>query len=1183
MKNVTYINAGAGSGKTFTLTKILSERLADGSVKPSQVILTTFTELAATEFREKARNRILAGDDHKNGHPKLDEEFSLEAAAQIDSATIGTVHSVALRFVKKFWYLLDYGADIQVISQRDEEFYLNQSLNRIMSDTDDKGNLKRQADLDNFRSFRDYFNINDSFGNPDYQFWQKYLDDVVEKMEYYGVDEIQTSIDENYKMLAEVFNQSIPNIEKIKKALADYRDYCRNLSKNPEDKADRHAKEADRLYAQPEQNRQWWLDIQKLTKEDPVSPKQLAQSEAASSHALLCDTMNNYAASDSHLEVLKPFVESIFNVAKEWREDFVNYKKINRIISYNDMEQLFLHLLENESEVRDYISDHYRLILVDEFQDSNPIQLKIFNQLSELIAINNGHSVWVGDPKQAIYGFRGADTDLVNALSKSFCFYEDAEIHEEEGDNNLGTGRLVESWRSRVKLVELVNDTFYKPFVDYGINELLIKLDPHFKDDKLATDAIEHWECGESNQTKAAAALAVQVEKLLQSKVLVHKGQMDEDPSVITPRDIAILCRKGGPVKTIVKALRQRNIPVSEPEDDILQRIEVQLVIVLLRFIQNPSDKHLLADLMRLLWGKSTEEILKDRIQYVLGLNEGEEDCWHCKVKTDPVEGGDDSSQEVKKETSETDNENEDDVAEETMGDSNEDVAFDMDNSDEDIDVEVEDDEIANDVSRLRKQLSRYRDLSIPEMVRALIYECNLPALTAKWGDQHIRQQNLSTLQHLADDYDQMCLQMGQGSSINGFINYLKSNDPDKEKDNISDTVKVFTYHGAKGLEWPVVILHSLDNDVLEQHDFIRKNIMVVREMELTTDGANNQSTATDPFNKKYYIHFFPFILSSSRSNVPAVVLNNIVKLRIYKPLMNKTISEECRLLYVGMTRAKDKLVTFGYKQKYTWLTNVGVKNPTQDYIWGDLANSDETNNTVDKEKYKPTLTSLTAPEEKNVTACSDKYSMLEKPSSHSVFKKRYLSPSKLKSFDGYNNHEEWKEKGGEIQHRGWGKDYDEIGSCIHDIFAVYQPGQIQQNKDAAIRIIGGYGLTGKLVDYVEGIIGSADWLYEQLQHKYPQRDNDIIQHEYPFQLTLDSGQTLRGEIDLLWFYTDENGKQHCVLVDYKSYQGVSLHNYTQEKLPQLSAYASALKTNNIDVTHALIYYPIHRIVHELK
>ena len=96
MKNVTYINAGAGSGKTYTLTKILAEKLSERDengkslIMPSQVILTTFTDLAATEFREKARVQIL-------------ENGNFSAAAQMDSAAIGTVHSVALYFIKKFW------------------------------------------------------------------------------------------------------------------------------------------------------------------------------------------------------------------------------------------------------------------------------------------------------------------------------------------------------------------------------------------------------------------------------------------------------------------------------------------------------------------------------------------------------------------------------------------------------------------------------------------------------------------------------------------------------------------------------------------------------------------------------------------------------------------------------------------------------------------------------------------------------------------------------------------------------------------------------------------------------------------------------------------------------------------------------------------------------------------------
>ena len=70
--------------------------------------------------------------------------------------------------------------------------------------------------------------------------------------------------------------------------------------------------------------------------------------------------------------------------------------------------------------------------------------------------------------------------------------------------------------------------------------------------------------------------------------------------------------------------------------------------------------------------------------------------------------------------------------------------------------------------------------------------------------------------------------------------------------------------------------------------------------------------------------------------------------------------------------------------------------------------------------------------------------------------------------------------------------------------------------------------------------------------------------------------------MDLLWFYTDEKGK-HCVLVDYKSYEGFDMNEHTRKYYPQLSAYAAALRHEGIDVTHALLYYPVHEVIHELQ
>ena len=90
------------------------------------------------------------------------------------------------------------------------------------------------------------------------------------------------------------------------------------------------------------------------------------------------------------------------------------------------------------------------------------------------------------------------------------------------------------------------------------------------------------------------------------------------------------------------------------------------------------------------------------------------------------------------------------------------------------------------------------------------------------------------------------------------------------------------------------------------------------------------------------------------------------------------------------------------------------------------------------------------------------------------------------------------------------------------------------------------------------------------------------MEREVPFQMTLDDGRTLRGEIDLIWHYTDDDGAKRAVLVDYKSFQGVDLNAHTKTHYAQLSAYAAALEKAGLDLTHALVYYPVRGVIHKL-
>ena len=195
MKNVKYVSAGAGSGKTFYLTNLLSEKLSKNPIRPSEVILTTFTELAAAEFKEKAREALLNAN-------------MPDKAIELESGAIGTVHSVALGFVRKYWYLLGISPQVNIMSEADKAFYINQSLASMVSN----------EDLDAFNNYCKTFNLLDN-NNLDLDFWVDYLVDMVNTIENYNVTD--TNLDkskyESIEVAKRIFDQLVtPDESKIK-------------------------------------------------------------------------------------------------------------------------------------------------------------------------------------------------------------------------------------------------------------------------------------------------------------------------------------------------------------------------------------------------------------------------------------------------------------------------------------------------------------------------------------------------------------------------------------------------------------------------------------------------------------------------------------------------------------------------------------------------------------------------------------------------------------------------------------------------------------------------------------------------------------------------------------------------------------------------------------------------------
>lgn len=1076
MKNIMYINAGAGSGKTFKLTEILSDLLGKGNFKPSEVILTTYTELAASEFRERSRQRL-----YNDGHPEM--------AAELDSATIGTVHSVALNFIQKYWYLIGVSPDMKVMSEDDLQIYISESL----------GNYVREEDLVFFRAYCTYFGLQDGSA-ADLNFWKDYLLDMIVKISNYAVD-IERSITESQQIVDIIFSSN----KELDRGLYD-RFVKIYISEFP-NFSDSQKSKLQGLLNGLKNSQISYSTINKLYKEltddQPLMGKknrtklitQMGEADFDALVANLSDFQTSSAGNDSPGGMMKQLIESLFKIARQWYNGFNEFKKRRHIIDYNDMERLFLALLE-KPQVKAEIEGTYKLMMVDEFQDSNPIQLEIFKKLSDMMV----QSYWVGDPKQSIYGFRGADVELVSEVTQ--------QITDPNRDPSLGLNhdRLGHSWRTREPLVRLTNDCFTRAFEGL-IDKKDVVLDAARQESDQLSYPLAHWNCEAPNDGVFVDKVADRIKVLLDSQINIQL----KNKEVFRPiqrKDIAVLCKSNKECKSFAKALISKGIPVTYVNDEILQQTEVQLVITLLKFMVDANNKHVRADLLRLLDDVATQDILQQRLDYLTSLqndtDEEEKDLW--------LEEGNQMIQKLKtfKET--------------------------------------------------------FKNLSVSDLVESIIYGLDLPAVVAKWGDENNRRQQLQTLNALAKKYDEHCLQMGIGASVGGLLTYLSYAEIDSAIDNSSDAVKVLTYHKSKGLEWNYVILSSLDDNTLDVQSFLRKNFWGINELR--------HPEPHDGYN--YIVQFLPKILATSNTNFPEPIVRKCQELPVHKVLEDKERKELRHLLYVGVTRARDYLTTIIKKGKSDpvlfRIKNAGISDGTLANLWN-------------YDQLKPAFEDITnTPCAEHVEASKyTHYKVTENDDLSDAPK--FLSPSKLPkiAFDQedvkiladlkcriepYNTKKE---------------NQAAAGTCIHNIFAVYDPAlSHEENVEKATSIRNG-NLMYEIIPNTDKVITSIECLYAWLEQTYGKAAS--IKHEVPFYHPL-PGQMVHGEIDLLWMLNE----QECVLIDFKNFPGDKAtiatpynEHYAGNYASQLKAYKDVLESSGLIVKDTLVYYSVMGCVVKLN
>ena len=170
------------------------------------------------------------------------------------------------------------------------------------------------------------------------------------------------------------------------------------------------------------------------------------------------------------------YISEIFAIAQEGLNKFQAYKREFGLVDFVDQETKILKLLTSgRSETfRKAIKDRIKIVMVDEFQDTSPLQLSIFLKLNEIV----GRSIWVGDPKQSIYSFRGADPSFMAEIMK--CVEKVDAERVKRGEGSL-IHVLPYSWRSRENLIEFANEVFVRTFSDTPANDVKLEMSPDEK------------------------------------------------------------------------------------------------------------------------------------------------------------------------------------------------------------------------------------------------------------------------------------------------------------------------------------------------------------------------------------------------------------------------------------------------------------------------------------------------------------------------------------------------------------------------------------------------------------------------------------------------------------------------------------------------------------------------------
>ena len=857
------VAAAAGSGKTTVLVERIIRKIIDDNIDIDKILVVTFTNAAASEMRERILNALYKEIDKDPLNKRLRKQIIL-----LNKASICTIDSFCLDIIRNNFFEIGISSNFRIADNTELELLKQEAMEDIFEELYIENDEKFYKLIELYTGYKDdeelktlILKIYNYIQSTPFQ--EKWLEEKINIFNTKNINDFAETI--WGKILLKEFKDEILNqiniLKNAKKSLEKFSELTKYELVMADDISQledliKFIDNWDNVYfkSQTIKFKTWPTDkkIVNNIKEEVKQIRDLAKKKVnqAIQKTFIYDTKE--AIQD--MDEMFPILENLKYITLKFMKKFSELKSNKNLMDFSDIEHYALNILLRQNEKGEYEKTNVAKKYEEKFSEIAIDEYQDSNLVQEYIltAISNEKNIFmVGDVKQSIYRFRQARPEL---------FLDKYEKYHEEKNANGQKIKLFKNFRSRKNILDVTNlvfeDIMSKEFgeIQYDESEYL----------NLAST----YEEPEDKELNYAGITELNIIDLKTEQ----PEEADDEPNEQILEKAEIEAKY---VAEKINELIKSNYHIYDKNKGY-RKIEYRDIVILLRAtsnIANIFEKQLL-NLEIPVYSEQSENYLESiEIQTIIALlkiiDNPCRDIPLVTVMRSPI-GNFTDNELIKIRLTKKDGYYYEAVKEALNNDKI-------------------DDKLKEKLKEFTKNIDRWREeekyLQLNELIWKIYKETDYYNYVTLMPNGKVRKANLKMLFERAKEYEKISFK-----GLFNFIRYLervRKSDSDLSSAKIigenENVVRIMSIHKSKGLEFPVVIISR-------------------------TDKKFNQKDLNDSILLHQDIGFGPQYINYERKIEYTTAAKEAIKIKTKE----ESIAEEMRILYVALTRAKEKLIITG-------------------------------------------------------------------------------------------------------------------------------------------------------------------------------------------------------------------------------------------------------------------------------